>query len=321
MSGIFRLIRWRTIVFAAFSMYVMRYFVVRSILDINGFTLQMTDFAFSLLVISVCCFIAGTNIINDYFDNRADRISGVRDVIVGRTISRRTAISLHTILNVTAVLIGFYLSFAVGIWKMGIFFVLASGLLWFYSSSYKRYFIIGNFIVAFLMALIPLSVVLFEIPLLNMVYADLLLATDTNFMYLFNWGMGFAIFAFLNTWMYEINKDLYTVKGDRADGIHTIPVRSGEQVARYIILSFAMIAVIFLVILCLTVFRESSLLLGYVSAGLILPYLIYMISVMGNFKGRVFQLRLIRLISVLCVCLGFLLHYFFELIFQSDRII
>lgn len=55
MLEIFRLIRIHTIIFAALTMYAMRYFVVLPMLQLNGFTLQMTDWAFA--IISHCCLL------------------------------------------------------------------------------------------------------------------------------------------------------------------------------------------------------------------------------------------------------------------------
>ena len=63
---------------------------------------------------AVCCLISGAYVINDYFDTKSDRISGIKKVVVGKSISRRVAISLHTVLNLFAVSIAFYLGFAVG---------------------------------------------------------------------------------------------------------------------------------------------------------------------------------------------------------------
>ena len=137
MWKILRLIRIRTIAFAALTMYAMRYLVVRPMLDINGFSLQMTEWAFTLLVVAVCCLISGAYVINDYFDTKSDQISGVKEVVVGKSISRRVAISLHTVLNVIAIVIAFYLGFALRVWKIGILFLLVSGILWLYSSCYS----------------------------------------------------------------------------------------------------------------------------------------------------------------------------------------
>ena len=99
------------------------------------------------------------------------------------------AISLHTVLNLFAVSIAFYLGFAVGVWKIGILFLLVSGILWFYSSTYKKYFLTGNLLVGILASLIPISAIVYEIPLLNMAYAELLIETGTNFLYMFDWGI------------------------------------------------------------------------------------------------------------------------------------
>lgn len=119
-----------------------------------------------------------------------------------------------------------------GVWKIGILFLLVSGILWFYSSTYKKYFLTGNLLVGILASLIPISAIVYEIPLLNMAYAELLIETGTNFLYMFDWVFGFAWFIFLNTLMYEINKDIYTVEGDRENGNHTIPVKLGIRAGR-----------------------------------------------------------------------------------------
>lgn len=317
MFEILRLIRFRTIAFAAFTMYTVRYFVIKPMLDINGFSLQMASWAFSLLVISVCCLVAGAYVINDYFDTKTDRISGVKDVVVGRSISRRRAIFLHSVLNVIAVGIAFYLGFAIGIWKIGILFLLVSGILWFYSSIYKRLFITGNLIVALLAAFIPVSVLTYELPLLNMAYANILIETNTNFMFMFYWIGVVAWFIFLNILMYEINKDIYSIDGDRENGIQTLPVRLGMKAAKNIIIVLAAIAILSLGGIYITTFSSSLQILLYFVVALLVPYGIYMVSVGGKNGSRLFQLRLIRIITVLCVGACFLLKHFFQGLFVS----
>lgn len=312
MIGIFRLIRLRTLLFAVYTMCVMRYYVLRPVLEVNGLSLQMSVAGFILLLIAVCCLISGASVINDYFDTKIDRLSGVRDVVVGKHISRRTAILIHSALNLTAVVIAFYLSFAVGVWKIGIFFLLISGLLWFYSSTYKKYFITGNLLIAFLAALIPFSVLIFEIPLLNQAYGMFLLSTGSDFLYLFKWIGGFAYFAFWNTLMYEINKDLYTVAGDRESGIHTLPVRLGVPDSRKIIAWLARLCILSLIILFLLVFREANLILGYFLF-LLFAYSGYTISMTLEKTSRSWQLRMIYAIMAGCVSFAFLLNYYFTM--------
>lgn len=315
MWGILRLIRIRTIAFAALTMYAIRYMVIQPMLELNGFTLQMANWAFSLLVIAVCCLISGAYVINDYFDAKSDRISGIKEVVVGKMISRRMAITLHTVLNVIAVGISFYLGFAVGVWKIGILFLLVSGILWFYSSYYKRFFILGNVLVGILASLIPVSVILYEIPLLNMAYAGILLETGTDFLYMFNWVFAFSWFLFLNTLMYEINKDIYSAEGDRENGNLTIPVKLGVPAARHIIVALVSIAMFSAGVFYYIEFTASLAILIYTIIGVLLPYAFYMVAVRGN--NRRLQLRLIRGIMVLCIGVSVFFKHFFQLIFSD----
>ena len=310
MREIFRLIRLRTLLFAIFTLYAMRYFVIRPILAVNDFSLQLSDVSFTLLVVAVCCLISGAYVINDYFDTRIDRIAGVKEVVVGRHISRRNAITLHFILNSMAVLIAFYLSMAVGIWKIAVLFMLVSGLLWFYSSEYKRYFLVGNVFVAFMVALIPLSVLVFEIPVLNIKYADILTSTHTDFMYMFRWVGGFSCFLFVNALLYEMNKDLYTLEGDRENGIQTLAVRSGMTVARGVIALIAGICVVSVWLLYYTVFRGSDPVLFYF-AGLSLFYLLYIGLILTKERRRSGELAVIRLLMVGVIAFSLLLNRFF----------
>ena len=47
---------------------------------------------------------------------------------------------------------------------------MVSGLLWFYSTTYKSELLLGNIIVALLTALVPFLVLLYELPLLARSY-------------------------------------------------------------------------------------------------------------------------------------------------------
>ncbi len=300
MLEIFKLIRLRTIAFTAFTMYAMRFFVIQPLLDKAGFALQMPEGNFSLLVIAVCCLVSAAYVINDYFDTKADRISGNRPVIVGKTISRRAAIILHTVLNVVAVGIAYYLAREARHAEIVLLFLIISLVLWFYSSRIKKRFLWGNIVVAILAGLIPLTVITFEIPLLRDVYSDVVLKTHISFAYVFYWTLCFSYFLFINMLIYEINKDIYSINGDRADGIITLPVRFGIPATKKIIMGLIAVAVISLIVFLLFEFARTPITWVYFVIALIVPYLVYGYSVLRSDKMK-FQLRMIRLIMVLCV--------------------
>ena len=307
MLEIFKLIRLRTIAFTAFTMYATRYLVVLPVLKKEGFSLQMPERDFSLLVIAVCCLVSAAYVINDYFDTKADRISGSRHVIVGKTISRRTAITLHTLLNVVAVGIAFYLAQSIQHSEIVFLFLIISLILWFYSSRFKKYFIWGNLCVAFLAGLIPLTVITFEIPLLSDVYSDVVVKTHVGFASVFYWTLCFSYLLFFNMLIYEINKDIYSVNGDRAEGITTIPVKWGISATRTLLTGLTILVISFLIAFFLWKFSESVLAGIYMVIFLILPYIGYALVIRRKGWMKV-QLRLIRTLMVLCMLLSLFVH-------------
>lgn len=312
MFRILTLVRWRSILYAAFMMYAMRYLVIGPLLKVHGGTFLTRNGDFTLLILSVCCLIAAAHVINDYFDTKADRISGIKNVVVGRVISRRCAIFLHTVLNTVAIGTAFYLGIKVGVWEIGILFLLISGMLWFYSSRYKRYFLVGNLLVALLAAAIPLGVLLFEVLVAKENGMDAASFDRLDFPYILRWVGGFSFFVFLNTLMYEVNKDIYTAKGDAEDGNRTIPVKKGTKSAVCLIGSLGLLGMVVLLGLYFTLFSSFLLLSLYLGIGLFIPYLIYTVSVWSGRRNRKFQLGLIRLIMVLCMAFGFGLPEFFR---------
>ena len=167
-------------------------------------------------------------IINDYFDTQADLINKPKRVLVGVSIQRREAMILHAIMNIMGIGIGVYLSFYIKLPTLSMVFLIATGLLWFYSTNYKRQFLIGNLAVSFLTALVPLMVILFEIPLLNREYGEVMLRNSASFGYLIAWVGAFSFFAFVTTLIREVIKDAEDFEGDRAYGMKTVPIVLGN---------------------------------------------------------------------------------------------
>ncbi len=230
-----RLIRFNNLLIVALTQYLIRYAIIKPILGINDFELQMGDFHFFLLVLSTIFITAAGYVINDYFDTRTDMLNRPEKVIIGRLISRRTAIILHWILNFAGIITGFYLALYIGVPLLGITFVLVGGLLWFYSTNYNRQFLIGNVIIAFLTAMVPVMVILFEIPLLNREYGDILRIHQSNFNYIFFWVGSFGYFAFFTTLIRELIKDLQDREGDLAQGRRSVPIVLGVFYTKLIV--------------------------------------------------------------------------------------
>lgn len=250
--AIARLIRLPNLLIIGGTQVLMRYCILVPFLGLNSFQPQLSTFHFSMLVLATIAIAAAGYIINDYFDTRTDRINKPEKVVIDTGISRRTAILLHTILSIIGVLMGVYLSFYIKVPGLSLIFLLASGMLWFYSTSYKRQFLLGNLMVSLLTATVPILVVLFEIPLLNREYGDLMIRNNTSFSYIFIWVSGFGFFAFITTLIREIIKDAEDFEGDSAFGMNTLPIVIGTKATKAVVAS---LSVLFIVILLWVLYR------------------------------------------------------------------
>lgn len=244
--------------------------------------LQLPLLDFILLVAATVLITAGGYVINDYFDIKTDLINRGK-VIVGTKIDRRTAMMWHFILNFLGIVIGLYISWRAGYTMMGTLFIIVSGLLYFYSASYKRQFLVGNIIVAILTAAVPMLVAIYEWPSLYRYYAANAIETpDLDF--ILYWVGGFSVFAFLTTLAREIIKDIEDFEGDLAYGRNTLPVVLGITTSK-IISAVLVITIIILLYLTWYFYVNDRITLIYVSVAIVIPLLLVFFRLIKN-NGR-----------------------------------
>jgi len=237
-------------------------------------SLQFPWYDFLLLVTATVFITAGGYVINDYFDIKTDLINKGK-VIVGTKVPRRQAMMWHNLLNIAGVAIGFYISSRAGYIWLGALFLVVSGLLYFYSASYKRQFLIGNLVVALLTALVPMLVVFYEWPALYRYYSlNAIRLPEFNF--IIYWIGGFSLFAFITNLIREIIKDIEDFEGDLAYGRNTIPVVIGILSAKIVSVSLILIMVVLLYLIW-HFYISDTITLVYITAAIVLPllYVIY----------------------------------------------
>jgi len=243
MMNFLRLIRYKNLLIIILTQYLMRWSIIKPILNVYDFDLQFSEINFLFLVMSTVFITAAGYVINDYFDTKTDLVNRPQTVLVGKIINRRSAILIHGILSSLGILMGIYVSFYIGFPILSLVFILITGILWFYSTTYKRQFLIGNLIVAFLTGLVPLIVLLFEIPLLNKTYGYVLIQMRANFNQIIVWVLSFAFYAFLLTLIREIIKDIEDYEGDNEYGRQTMPIVLGVLNTKVIVVSFILFAI------------------------------------------------------------------------------
>lgn len=187
---------------------------------------------FALLVLSTMIIAAGGNIINDYFDVRADRINKPDRLIISKHIKRRWAIVLHWICNLSAFTIAGYLSIKYHTIWFVVIHVTSITFLWWYSVKLKKIPLIGNLVVSLLSVLVIYLTILF-IDTVNYTN-EFQVLLDNSYDPLFHIRIKWIIFifmgmAFVQNLAREIVKDIEDVEGDKVIGARTIPMILGNR--------------------------------------------------------------------------------------------
>lgn len=267
-----RLIRPLNLIIIALTMYGLGWYF--DPMEGCSCTYIVTDWPFFLLVFSTVLIAAGGNIINDYFDVRADRVNKPHRLIITKHIKKRTAIVMHWTINLIAFSIAIYLT-----WFMDSFWYLfihlfSINVLWFYSMYFKRRFLTGNILIAALTALVPVLVGIFF-------FQQNLARQDWYNMKLFPFNVkeitpiiilyisvGLAIFAFLMNLAREIVKDMEDVEGDKKLNAKTLPISWGTKKSKWFIgiTLFAAICAATMLIYLIEAFTFTTVLPGIIAA-------------------------------------------------------
>ncbi len=235
-----QLIRYPNLFFIVLTQSFFHYLIVIPALNNSGLQSALSDFEFCLLVISTVFLAAGGYIINDYFDVKIDAINKPRKLFISKSIKRRPAILAHQMLTSIAVIIGIYLAWRIGNYRLAMINPIVGALLWFYSTGYKRQPFIGNFIVALLTGLVVFVVVFFEQPLFHPTDSAELMAAYSIFIRAFY----YFLFAFIVSLIREIVKDMEDIQGDETYGCKTLPIVFGIPKTKTIVYVLGIIVII-----------------------------------------------------------------------------
>jgi len=193
---------------------------------------------FYLLLISTLLIAAAGNIINDYFDVKADRINKPDRLIIGRHIKRRWAMVLHWSFNLLGFILALYIGYVLqNVWIPIVSF-LSINLLWFYSTYFKRKPLIGNVMVALLLGVIPIYVLVFNLPIDDAIIPTELGNHLISKSYLFYVILFLSCLAFLQNLIRELVKDIQDIRGDLRLNAVTFPIRFGIKKTKLLITTF-----------------------------------------------------------------------------------
>jgi len=219
MIDFFNLIRWKNLLLIVLVQILIKYALIERFT--NDFTLNTLEFIF--LVLATVCIASAGNIINDIYDVETDLVNNPDNIIVGDSISEKTALNLFIIFNVIGVGLGFYLSNLVGKSGFSAIFVIISALLYIYATYLKQTLLIGNLVISVLVALSIIIVGLFDLlPAISF-------QNQQSHLNIFKIILDYSIFAFFLNLLREIIKDIEDINGDYKAEMKTLPILIGRE--------------------------------------------------------------------------------------------
>lgn len=295
------LIRYKNLLFIA----LVQIFIKYGLFHPFGIDITLNAFGFSLLVIATLCIAAGGYIINDVFDIEIDKVNRPKKVFIPNKISEKTAYNLFIIFNVIGVGIGFYLSNMIERPGFSALFIAFSALLYLYSSYLKSTILVGNILIAVLVAMSLILVGLFD--LLPAITPENQ-ATQSTF---FSIVLDYALFAFYLTLLREIVKDLEDVNGDRKGGLSTLPLAIGRKRSIYVIFGSGVVGVFSVVYYMYQYIYNHQYLLLYFLFGILAPLLFFCVKTWSanSIKDYRFLSNLLKIIMLLGMCSILLFQY------------
>lgn len=260
-----KLLRFPNLLIIAFTQYLVRYSLIIAF-DIEH---ALTDLEFFFLVLSTMLIAGAGNTINDYFDVKVDRLNKADQVIVGDRVSRKSAIAIHLSLSLIGILIAAYLSWTLKIYWFVLIHIAAAASLYFYSTHFKKQFVVGNILVSLLTATVVLLVALYElVPVPGPVFEG----ESSSILQII---IAYASFSFVISWIREIVKDIEDYAGDKEVGYNTMAINWGVKGAKSFVQALSFLMLLAVLFVSLSQFSESRFALIYVLVLVALPTLMF----------------------------------------------
>ncbi|MES1198288.1 MAG: geranylgeranylglycerol-phosphate geranylgeranyltransferase [Chitinophagaceae bacterium] len=267
-AAFLKLVRLPNLFFIALTQSLFQFCIYYPLYKDSIPTNDLKNFIF--LVAASLCIAAAGYIINDYFDINIDEMNKPQRVVVDKVINRRWAIAWHFILSFAGILLTTLALPFLQKWYLIVANILCVNLLWFYSTTFKRKLLIGNFIISVLTAWTILIIFFSKVSL-----ADAFGIGEGAHYKFFRIAILYAGFAFISSLIREAIKDMEDMQGDAKYGCRTMPLVWGVNAAKIYVAVWLIVLLAILVIVQVYVLQFKWWLpIAYSVAFVILPLMI-----------------------------------------------
>jgi len=277
-----RLARWPNLLIIGLIFLLAKTQLVDPISELSGVISCISNLHWFLLALATVLIAASGNVVNDIFDQNIDFHNKPDRIIVGNTISEEQAWNFYYGLGSVGLGLGMFLCWDLGNISNSLIFMLSAGGLYFYSYSYKRQFLIGNLVVAFLAGLVPFLPLYIQMMCTPNLWMELPWAPVL---------VALAFFSFLTTLIREMIKDMEDLKGDQLLKCTTIPIVLGVKATKAIVIVLTMVLMSAIVSLQTAWIRDEDwLMFGYFLIAVQLPAAAIIFQVLRGKTPRDFHL-------------------------------
>lgn len=255
--------RWPNLLLMAFLLLSVRYFMMAPIFASFNLNLLLNQVDMALLVLSCLFVAAGGYLINDYYDQEADRENGRRVVAQPAAVLR-----WYGILSVAGIALGAWVGYRAGLLNLAIIHIITTFLLWKYAESWKGVPLLGNLIVSALLGLMLFVPLVYEYIAMSVLYREA--AASARF--LLYAALVYAAFSYLTNMVRELAKTAQDVKGDEQAGYRTFAVAYGAAATRRLSVILMLVVLLGLLLIAYQqIVQQSWYNLGYLLFATVLP--------------------------------------------------
>ncbi len=266
-----KLIRYQNLLLIAFMQLVIRF----GYLELINIPLSLWYWQYSLLILATVLIAAGGYVINDIFDQETDAENKPNKMIVGKSISESKAYTIYISLTIAGVACGFILANSVEHPNFAVVFVLIATLLYFYASTLKQIALVGNIVVALLLAFSVIIIGMFDI------FPNTFEINRQQMTLAFSILLDYAKFAFIINLVREIIKDIQDINGDNSQGMRTLPIIIGVAKTKIIAFILLLLPSLYLLYYSKTYLFEKILFYGlaYIMGLVITPMIMCLVQI------------------------------------------
>jgi len=306
-------INWKTLfwsirpinlILIAFTQYIFHYLFFQRQANQLGYDLNLKGTLIYAFICTTLFITIGGYLINDYIDHESDIINRKKNKLSNKWFY----LPFYFIILLLGLILSIKIAFLLGHPSLILFYLLASSLLFLYSTYLKKTPLVGNIIVATFSASVVLVFFIFEYDFLNYLknsFNDKYSILILNILF-------YTLFVFCLNLIRELVKDLEDVIGDKEKGYKTLAIEN-KTLTKTISLVLSAILLVFEVYYVFYSKTFTFAILGVFAV--ILPQVILIYKILQSESKRDFNL--ISHLSKINMFLGLLFLFITHSIFTT----